>query len=327
MSKITIVGAGSVGATIAYTLVVTGIASEIALIDVKEDKALGEAMDIRQGTPFCAPVSIYAGNYSDAVGSDVVVIACGVARKPGQSRLDLAQTNVDIIKLITPELVHYAPNAIYLIIANPVDILTYVFTKISGLPERQIIGSGTILDTARLRSRIAEYLDISQKNVYASVFGEHGDTSFVPWSLATIGGIGVDDYLATIDHNEDIGALPEFNREEIEQYTRTSGGKVISRKGATFYAVSIGACHIIKTIFDGRNSLLSVSSMLHGEYGIHDVCLSLPCIVTPRGIKTKLTPTLLESEQALLERSAESLREVISGLDLSMDSAKKLLSV
>lgn len=327
MSKITIVGAGSVGATIAYTLVVTGIASEIAIIDVREDKALGEAMDIRQGTPFCAPVSIYAGNYSDAVGSDVVVITCGVARKSGQSRLDLAQTNVDIIKMITPELVRYAPNALYLIIANPVDILTYVFTKISGLPERQIIGSGTILDTARLRSRIAEYLSISQKNVHANVLGEHGDTSFVPWSIATIGGIGLDDYLYTVEGNEDIGALPPFNREEIEQYTRTSGGKVISRKGATFYAVSIASCHIIKTIFDGRNSLMSVSSMLHGEYGIHDVCLSLPCIVNKRGIKTKLTPTLLDSELALLNRSADSLKEVIAGLDLSMNSAKSFLSL
>ena len=152
MSKVTIIGAGSVGSTIAYTMVVNGIASEIVMIDVNEEKALGEAMDIRQGTPFCSPVSIYAGSYRDAVGSDIVIITSGVARKPGQTRIDLAQTNVGIIKSIAPNITKYAPNAVYILVANPVDILTYVFTKISGLPERQVIGSGTILDTARLRA-------------------------------------------------------------------------------------------------------------------------------------------------------------------------------
>ncbi|MEE1239063.1 MAG: glycosyltransferase, partial [Acutalibacteraceae bacterium] len=156
MNKITVIGTGSVGSTIAYTLAITGIASDIVMIDINGEKALGEALDIRQGTPFCNPCSIYAGNYSDAAGSDIVVITSGVARKPGQSRLDLAQVNVNILKSITPEITRYAPDATYVIVSNPVDVLTYAFCKYSGIPEQRIIGSGTILDTSRLRSRIAE---------------------------------------------------------------------------------------------------------------------------------------------------------------------------
>ncbi len=316
MSKVTIIGAGSVGATIAYTLVVSDLASEIVLVDVNKDKALGEAMDIRQGTPFCEPVSIYAGDYVDAAGSDIVVITSGVARKPGQTRLDLTRTNVGIIKQIAPEIVKYAPDAIYVIIANPVDILTYVFTKISGLPERQIIGSGTILDTARLRSRLADYLCINRKNIHAYVFGEHGDTSFVPWSLVSVSSIGLEQYRKAITDNPGIGLVPEFDRQEIEKYMRTSGGKVISRKGATFYAVSISACHIIRSIYDNQDTLMPVSSMLHGEFGIDDVCLSLLSVVNREGIKAKITPPLNEEEIALLHKSANSLKEVIAQLDI-----------
>ena len=198
MNKITIIGSGSVGATIGYTLTVMGMASEIVMIDINNNKALGEALDIRQGTPFCSPCSIYAGSYADSKDSDIVIITSGVARKPGQSRLDLAQTNVNIIKSIIPEITRYAPDAVYLIVSNPVDILTYTFCKCSGLPESRIIGSGTILDTARLRARLAEYYSINQLNVHAYVLGEHGDSSFVPWSLANISNIPVKDYHSSI---------------------------------------------------------------------------------------------------------------------------------
>lgn len=198
MNKITVIGAGSVGSTVAYTLAVTGLASEIVMIDINRDKALGEALDIRQGVPFCSPCSIYAGDYRDAADSDIVVLTSGVARKPGQSRLDLAQTNVDITKSIIPHIVAYAPNAVYVIVANPVDILTYTFIRCSGLPASHIIGSGTILDTARLRARLAEFYSINQQNVHAYVFGEHGDSSFIPWSLANISNVPVDEYLSLI---------------------------------------------------------------------------------------------------------------------------------
>ncbi|MBQ7931973.1 MAG: NAD(P)-binding domain-containing protein, partial [Clostridia bacterium] len=180
MVKVTIIGAGSVGSTIAYTLAVDGIASEIVMVDINEEKALGDALDIRQGTAFCPLTSIYAGSYRDAVDSDIVILTSGVARKPGQSRLDLAQTNIDITKSIIPQITKYAPNATYVIVSNPVDILTYVWHKTSGLPENKIIGSGTVLDTARLCARISEHYKINQRDVNAFVLGEHGDTSFVP---------------------------------------------------------------------------------------------------------------------------------------------------
>ena len=193
--KITVIGAGAVGSATAFALALKNVANEIVIVDINEDKALGEAMDIHQGTPlFSEPVNVYAGNYAAAAGSNIVVITSGVGRKPGQTRLDLVKTNVSILKSIIPQITSVCPDAIYVIVANPVDILTYVFCKISGIPEERVIGSGTLLDTARLRARIAEYLSVSQKNVHAYVFGEHGDTSFIPWSCATISGARYSDF-------------------------------------------------------------------------------------------------------------------------------------
>ena len=194
MSKISVIGAGSVGATIANDLMVQGIAQEIVLIDINKKKAVGEALDIYQGAPFFSPAIVRSGDYVAAVDSDIVIITCGIARKPGMTRLDLAQTNVNILKDVAANVVQQAPNAIYIIVSNPVDVLTYVFTKISGLPERQIIGSGTILDTSRLQSELAKRFYISPKNVHAHVYGEHGDSSFVPWSLAHIANNHIDAY-------------------------------------------------------------------------------------------------------------------------------------
>ena len=245
MNKITIIGAGSVGSTIAYTLTATGIATEIIMIDVNTKKAMGEALDIRQGTPFCGSCSIYAGSYADAKGSDIVVITSGVARKPGQTRLDLAQTNVDILKSIIPQITKYAPDATYVIVSNPVDILTYTFCKCSGIPEERIIGSGTILDTARLRSRIAEYFTLSQQNVHAYVLGEHGDSLVIPWSTANISNVPVTEYGKSFA-NSGIVVPPELSLSEVEEYVRKSGARVIERKGATYYAVSLSVCHICK---------------------------------------------------------------------------------
>lgn len=311
-NKITIIGAGSVGSTIAYTLALNGTASEIVMIDINEKKSLGEALDIRQGTPFCSPVSIYAGSYRDAENSDIVILTSGIARKPGQTRLDLAQTNVNITKAIIPQIVKYAPNAIYVIVANPVDILTYEFCKISGLPERQIIGSGTILDTARLRSRLAEYYSISQQNVHACVYGEHGNSSFVPWSMASISCISIDEYQKCL--SKENAMIPTLNHEEVEDYIRKSGAKIIERKGATFYAVAVSVCHICKCIFNSVDTALTVSSMMHGEYGLEDVCLSTLSIVGRNGISGKIVTPLTDHEMELLHKSADCLKEVINGL-------------
>ena len=311
MNKITIIGSGSVGATIAYTLTISGIASEIVMIDINGEKALGEALDIRQGTPFCNPANVYAGTYEDAKDSDIVVITSGVARKPGQSRLELAQTNVNILKSVADNVVKVAPNATYVIVSNPVDVLTYVFCKYTGLPEERVIGSGTILDTARLRSRISEYYSVSQQNVHAYFLGEHGDSGFVPWSIANISNVPVGSFRESVLNNE---KYPEFKVDEVEDYVRKSGARVISRKGATYYAVSMSVCHICKCLLSGIDTTLTVSTMLHGEYGIDNVCLSLLNIVGNKGAHSKVLLPLNDGEVEQLRKSAESLKAVIDSI-------------
>lgn len=314
MTKVTIIGAGSVGATIAYTLASGGQVSEIVMIDINEEKALGEALDIRQGMPFCRPVSIYAGTYRDAANSNIVIVTSGLARKPGQTRLDLAQANVNIMKSIISQVTEYAPDATYIIVSNPVDVITYVWNKVSGLPEAKIIGSGTILDTARLRSRISEYYDISQQNVHAYVFGEHGDSSFVPWSLANISNVPVCDYpnLVTVENN----LYPPLNFKEIEEYMRKSGGRIIQRKGATFYAIALSVCHICKCLMNGTDTTMTVSTMMHGEYGIDDVCLSTLNIVGKDGIRGKVLLPLTDEEKAKLHHSADCLKDIINNVEI-----------
>lgn len=313
MAKVTIIGAGSVGSTIAFSMASGGYVSEIVMIDINEEKALGEALDIRQGMPFCPPCSIYAGTYRDAANSDIVVLTSGLARKPGQTRLDLAQINVNITMQIIPEITKYAPDATYVIVSNPVDILTYTFCKYSGLPREHIIGSGTILDTSRLRSRISEYYHVNQQNVHAYVLGEHGDSCFIPWSLANISNVPVKDYRESILGTE--GIYPEFNEAEVEEYVRKSGARVISRKGATFYAVSISVCRVVKALLSGIDTTLTVSTMLDGEYGIDDVCLSLVNIVSNKGAHGKVLLPLNDSEIDALHNSANALKSVISAID------------
>ena len=314
MNKVSIIGTGSVGSTIAYTLTVMGLASEIVMIDINNEKALGEALDIRQGTPFCGACSIYAGDYRDAVNSDIVIVTSGIARKPGQSRLELAQTNVNITKQIIPEITKYAPDATYIIVSNPVDILTYTFYKMSGLPENRIIGSGTILDTARLRSRLSEYYNINQSNVHAYVFGEHGDSSFIPWSVANISNVPINE-CQNIFSSSDF-TYPEINYAEIEEYVRKSGGRVIARKGATFYAVSMSVCHICKCVLSGIDTTMTVSTMMHGEYGIEDVCLSTLIAVGRNGVRNKVNVPLTDDEIAKLRYSADTLKDVINNLKI-----------
>ena len=314
MNKVTIIGTGSVGSTIAYTLAVTGQVSEIIMIDVNNEKALGEALDIRQGTPFCSACSVYAGSYRDAEGSNIVVITSGIARKPGQSRLDLAQTNVNIMKSIIPQITKYAPDAKYIVVSNPVDILTYVFCKHSDLPESHIIGSGTILDTARLRARLAEYYRINQQNVHAYVMGEHGDSSFIPWSVANISNVPLADCQKLIVNSE--GVYPELNYDDIETYVRKSGARVIERKGATFYAISVSVCHIIKCLLGGIDTTMTVSTMMHGEYGIDDVCLSVLSVVGREGAHGKILVPLTDDEIAKLRHSADCLKDIIRQVEI-----------
>lgn len=312
--KITIIGAGSVGSTIAYSLSQEELASQIVMIDINKDKAEGEVMDIEQGTCFREPISIIAGDYPDAKDSDIVIITSGIARKPGQTRIDLAQTNVNILKSITPQIVKEAPNALYVIVSNPVDIMTYVFTKISGLPENQIIGSGTLLDTARLRFGLSEHFEVAQKNIHAYVFGEHGDTSFVPWSCADVSGASLDDYAEMMRH---LGKEPKpLDKAGMEEYVHKSGGIVIAKKGATFYAVSVAVCKLCGMLLSAYDSIATVSSVMHGEYGIEDVAISTLTLVGPNGVQGKVPLKLTDEEVAKLQKSANSLKEVISQIEL-----------
>ena len=311
-SKITIIGAGSVGSTIAYTLAHDEIASEIVLIDINKEKVEGEVMDIEQGTCFRSPVSLVAGDYADAKDSDIVIITSGIARKPGQTRIELTQTNVNILKSITPQIVKEAPDAKYIIVSNPVDIMTYVFTKISGLPEHQIIGSGTILDTSRLQSALAKRFFISPKNVHAHVYGEHGDSSFVPWSLVHIANNHIDSYR---DHSPDKDSI-EWNGPadyaDMEEFVKKSGAQVIKNKGATFYAVAMSVCHLCKCVMSTAGTALTVSTMMHGEYGVDDVCLSTLALVDTTGVRGKIMNHLTDEEVSKLQNSANKLKEVIS---------------
>ncbi len=312
-TKITVLGAGNVGATIAYTLAVAGTCSELVLIDINKDKAQGEAMDIRQGISFCHAVDIYDGDYGDAVDSDIVIVTVGRARKPGQTRLDLAQANVDIIKDVMPVVAKAAPNAIYIVVSNPVDVLTYAILKCTNLPPQHVLGSGTMLDTSRLRSRLADHVRLSPQSVHAYVFGEHGDTSMIPWSLTNIAGMEMPEYCTHICENHNRCGKTEIVG--IEEDVRTAGAEVIKRKGATFYAIALSVNKICDVILRDAQNILTVSSLIHERYGISDVCLSLPCVIGGHGIERELTPPLQPAELLQLQASADALKTVIAGLN------------
>ncbi len=315
MNKIAIIGSGNVGSTIAYTLTVNGLASEIVMVDINEAKAVGEALDIIQGVSFCNPCNVRAGSYSDIEGANIVIITSGIPRKAGQTRLELTQTNVSIIKSIIDQVTKYAaPNAVYLIVSNPVDILTYVFCKCSGIPEHRIIGSGTILDTSRLRARISEYFSINQSNVHAYVLGEHGDSCFIPWSLANISNVPISQCHDRFKSENRV--IPPLDYAEIEEYVRKSGSRVIARKGATFYAVSMSVAYIIKALLSGIDTTMTVSTMLHGEYGIENVCLSTLAVVGYEGIRSRIALPLNDGEIKLIRHSAEVLKETIKSIEI-----------
>ncbi len=312
--KITIIGAGAVGSSIGYLLVAESIASEVVFIDVNKDKASGEAMDIYQSTPFLSPAIVKAGEYEDAKGSDIVVITSGVARKPGQTRIDLAKINVGIIKSIAPQITAVCPDALYIIVANPVDVLTYTFHKCTNIPSHRIIGSGTSLDTARLRTKLSEIYRVSPLQIEANVLGEHGDSMFVAWSMAKIAGIPIDEYKSVMTtENKNIVA---YDKEEVAEYIRKSGGIIISKKGATYNGVAAAVANICKNIYLGIDNVICLSVLMQGEYGIKDVCISIPTLIGREGIVSTLTPTLSKEEQELLVNSANAMRNVIDQIEL-----------
>ncbi|MBQ9894083.1 MAG: L-lactate dehydrogenase [Ruminococcus sp.] len=307
-TKITILGAGNVGATIAYTFAVAGTCSDVVLVDINKAKAKGEAMDIRHGVSFGHNVEITDGTYEDAKDSDIVVVTLGLARKPGQTRLDLAQANVNIIKEVMPQVAKYAPDAIYVVVSNPVDVLTYTILKCTDLTPNQVIGSGTALDTSRLRSSIADHVGLSPNSIHAYVLGEHGDSSFIPWSITNIAGIPMEEYCEDQDH-------ADLDEDEIIDEVRKAGAEVIKRKGATFYAIAMSVNKICDSILRDANNIITVSTLMDGRYGISDVCLSLPAVLGSNGIEREVSPKLTDEEVAKLQNSAKALRSVIDQLE------------
>lgn len=305
--KISIIGSGRVGSSIAYSLILDGICSEIVLVDIAKDLARGESMDMIQGTPFSNPVNIHAGEYEDVQNSDLVIVTLGKARQAGQSRIELVQNNVDIIKNVMPKIVSYAPDAIYIVVSNPVDVITYVIQKITGLPKERVIGTGTLLDSSRLRTILAQRAQINPGNVHGYVLGEHGDSSFVPWSLASIAGMELETYDAQKFLNE---------YDKIQEEVRCCGADVIKNKGATNYAIAMSVRHLVDCIVKNTRSVLTVSSLMEGEYGLENVCLSIPTIVGGEGIIHTLEPTLEKKELEQLENSAHVLKEVIDTIQI-----------
>ena len=313
-SKIAIIGAGFVGAAAAYALAVKNMASELVLIDVNADKAQGEAMDIAHGLSFMGEMYIHAGGYEEVKDSDIIIVTAGLNRKPGETRLQLAQKNVAIAREMTREIMKHYTTGVILVVSNPVDIITYAILKNTNLSENQVFGSGTMLDSARLRSRLAEHVGLNSKNIHAYVFGEHGDTSMIPWSLTTIAGMEMSKYCTYIcDQNNRCG---KTELKEIEEDVRTAGAQVIALKGATFYAIALSVRRICECILRDTDSVMTVSAMIHNQYGINDVCLSLPFVVGAQGIRRAVVPPLTKDEEDLLHKSADALKQVISQLEI-----------
>jgi L-lactate dehydrogenase len=310
-ARIAIVGAGHVGATLAYSLVMNGLAPEIVLIDQDRYRAEGEAMDLNHAVPFSAPCRVWAGDYRDCAGAAVVVLTAGAGQEPGETRLDLAGRNAVVFKDVVPRVTEVNRGAILLVATNPVDVLTYATWKLSGLAAHRVIGSGTILDTARFRYRLSQYFGVDARSVHAYVIGEHGDSEVPVWSLANIAGMRLPDFRAAHDLGPDQAAM-----DGIVEDTRRAAYHIIERKGATYYAVAAGLLRILEAILRDQATVLSVSSLVPPAYGIGEVCLSVPTVVTRNGIERVLHLPLSDEETTAFRRSGDVVRNTIEHLDL-----------
>ncbi len=310
-TRVAIVGVGNVGATFAYALAQSGLASEIVLIDANRTRAEGEAMDLNHAVPFFSPCRIWAGDYADCAGAAVTVITAGAAQKPGETRLDLVKKNTSIFKQIIPQVAQHNPNGIIVIATNPVDVLSYVAWKISDLPHERVIGSGTILDTARFRYLLSDYFGVDPRSVHAYIIGEHGDSEVPVWSLANIAGMRLKDFCCMQDTQYDQAAM-----EDIFKQTRDAAYEIIQRKGATFYAIGAGLVRIVEAILRDQRTVLPVSTLIDQYYGIDEVYLSLPAVIDRGGVEALLRLDLSENEIVGLRNSAEVLQTTIEQLEL-----------
>jgi L-lactate dehydrogenase len=309
--KIAIIGAGKVGTSFAFALQLSGLAGEIVLIDMDKKRAEGEVMDLNHAVPLSNPVRIWDGDYPDCAGANVVVISAGTAQRSGETRLDLLKRNTDIFRQIIPQVLKYNRDGVLLIATNPVDVLSYATWKISGLPSQRVIGSGTVLDTARFRSLISTRFNLDARNVHSYIIGEHGDSEVAVWSSANIAGIPMQDYCKLIGNE-----VCEEDRIRISDQVRNAAYEIIARKGATFYAVAVGLVRIVESVLRDQHSVLSVSSLVPGYYGIEDVYLSLPAIIGQAGVERVLKLNLDEKELGALKHSAQVMQDVIKELEL-----------
>jgi L-lactate dehydrogenase len=312
-NKIAVIGAGGVGATTAYALMVQGVGSEIVLIDVNKDKAEGEAMDLRHGASFVNPVDIYAGDYEDLADAKLIVITAGAAQKPGETRLDLIKKNTGIFKNIVSSITKYNQDGILLVVTNPVDILTHLTYKLSGFPANRVIGSGTVLDSSRFRSLLSKNCGVAASNVHGYIIGEHGDSEVPVWSLTNIAGTKIENYCPIC--NQDCNDK-DHSLEEISDQVKNAAYEIIEKKGATFYAVALAVSRIARAILRDENAVLTVSSLMEGYYGVEDISLSLPTLINSNGIERVLELPLAEKEEKAFKDSAEHLKENIKELDI-----------
>lgn len=311
ISKVVVVGVGRVGSTTAYTMMTNGTAAEVVLIDADRERAVGEAMDISHGLPFGGPVRIEAGDYPDCEGAEVVIIAAGVAQKPGETRIDLVRNNIEVLKQIIPQITAYNQECILLMVTNPVDILTYAMGKISGFPPERCIGSGTSLDTARFRYNLGKYFEVSPRSVHAYIIGEHGDTEVPVWSLANIAGMRLGDFCQATGLCHD-----ERDLRILFENVRDAAYHIIQRKGATHYAIGAAVDAIVGMILHDQRTVVTVSSLMDGEYGVRDICLSLPTVLGRGGVVRVLELKLSDAEVEGFCKSADALKEVARELGL-----------
>lgn len=307
--KVGIIGTGFVGSTTAYAVVLGGAASRVVLVDLDEKRARAHAEDILHATSFAASINISAGDYSDLKGAGVVVLACGVGQKPGESRLQLLKRNKRVFEDVVPRVTRQAPEALLLVATNPVDIITRITLRISGLPPGRVIGSGTILDTSRFRALIGEHLGVSPRSVHAYVLGEHGDSEVLVWSSARVGGVHLSDFA------EQVGRpLTDSVREGIDQGVRRAAYRIIEGKGATYHGIGAGLARIIQAVRDDENSVFTLSCFSSGIAGIKDVSLSVPRVLGAEGVRAELWPRLSDKESKLLGHSAGILKQNMSEL-------------
>lgn len=306
-----IIGCGFVGSATAFTLMQSRLFSEIVLYDANFEKADGEAKDISHGIPFAGQMKIYAGNYEDMSDASMIIITAGANQKPNETRLDLVQKNVAIYKSIIPQIVGCGFQGILLVVSNPVDILTYIAVKLSGFPERRVIGSGTVLDTARLKYALSEHLEVDSRSIHSFIIGEHGDSEIAAWSSTNVSGIPLNDFCEMRGH---------FNHEEsmhqIGENVKNSAYEIISKKQATYYGIAMSVKRICECIVRNEKSILPISSMMHGEYGIDGIALSMPAIVGMDGIETHVPISLNEEERKRLQHSADTLKKVLCELEI-----------